>query len=75
MRLRAHHWPEMPHGFDVIVLGKRRLGDVLQRFSGGVRQEVQVQLHRHGHEPVDNMGMTASVTCSGGQAGLRAVEN
>ena len=36
MPLGAHHRPEMPHRLDVVILGERGLGDVLQRLAGGV---------------------------------------
>ena len=41
----SHHRPEMPGHGDILELGQRRLGDALQRFAGGVGQQVQMQLH------------------------------
>lgn len=38
MRTVAHHRPEMAGNGDIVELGQRRLGDILQRFSRGVGQ-------------------------------------
>lgn len=44
---RPDHRPEMPANLCPFELGQGRLGDHLQRFTGGIRQEVKVQA-RHG---------------------------
>jgi hypothetical protein len=42
MRFAAHHRPEMAQRLDIVELGERRLGDILQRLAGGVGEEVEV---------------------------------
>jgi len=55
MRFAAHHRPEMAERFDIVILGERRLGDVLQRLAGGVREEVEMEPHQAVSESVENM--------------------
>ena len=43
MLLRAHHRPEVADDFGSLELRERRLGDHLERFAGGIRQEVEVE--------------------------------
>ena len=47
MRFRAHHRPEMAHDFDIVELCDRGLGDIFERFAGGIGYEVKVEaVHR-----------------------------
>ena len=64
MRLAAHHRPEMPQRLHIVILGERRLGDVLQRLAGGIGEEVEMKAHQWplreargatGDESVENM--------------------
>ena len=45
--LAADHRPEVSRDLGIVELGKRGLGDHLQRFAGGIRQKMDVNL---GHE-------------------------
>ena len=42
MDFRSHHGPEMADRLDILEQADRRLGDILQRFAGGVGQEMKV---------------------------------
>jgi hypothetical protein len=55
MRFAAHHRPEMPERLDVVELRQRRLGDILQRLAGGVREKVEMEPHQAVRESVENI--------------------
>ena len=40
---RADHRPEMPGNVGILELGERRLGDHLQRFAGGIGNQMEMQ--------------------------------
>ena len=67
MRFGADHRPEVADRLDIVILGERRLGDVLQRLAGRIRQQMEVQPHQR-DEIVDNMGASGSATARGRQA-------
>ena len=46
MPFRAHHRPEMLQHFDMVELGEAGLGDQLQRLSGRVGNQVDVEISR-----------------------------
>src|SRR3546814_15365493 len=48
MRFRTNHRPEMPHHLDIVELGDRRLGDILERLAGGIGYEVEVEAAHRG---------------------------
>src|SRR3546814_16280265 len=48
MRFRTNHRPEMPHHLDIVELGDRRLGDILERLAGGIGSEVEVDAAHRG---------------------------
>ena len=42
MLAAADHRPEMAHHIGIFELGKRGLGDHFQRFTGGIRNEMEM---------------------------------
>lgn len=58
----------MTDRLDVIILRQRRLGDVLERLAGRIRQQMEVQPHGQDGS-VDNIGKMASATRAPRQAG------
>ena len=72
MRLGPHHRPEMAHRLDVVKLRERRLGDVLQRLAGRIRQQVEVEPHQPcGTDLWTTWGRAASATRATRQASRR----
>ncbi len=58
----------MAERLDVVILGERGLGDILQRLAGRIGEQVEMEPHQPAGALVDNMGTAASATQGMGQA-------
>ena len=67
MSVSAYHRPEMAQHLDIIELRQRRLGDILQRLTGGIGEQMKMKTHQLDRS-VENMRKIASATTRARQA-------